>query len=91
MAYRITTHKGRTTKGGKAYSARHLDRKFPLKNAPHIDPTRKSKDSNTQKGGIPMLIDANYYFSILQSFGDMIDKTIFYGTDMGAVRKAARI
>lgn len=40
MAYRITTHKGRTTKGGKAYSARHLDRKFPLKNAPHIDPTR---------------------------------------------------
>lgn len=37
-----------------------------------------------------MLIDANYYFSILQSFGDMIDKTIFYGTDMGAVRKAAK-
>ena len=37
-----------------------------------------------------MLIDANYYFSVLQSFDDMIDKTIFYGTDMGTVRKAAK-
>lgn len=40
MAYRITTHKGRTTKSGNAYSARHLDRKFDLKKAKHIDPTR---------------------------------------------------
>ena len=40
MALRITTHKGRTTKSGVAYSARHLDRHFDLKKAKHIDPTR---------------------------------------------------
>lgn len=40
MALRITTHKGRTTKTGGAYSARHLDRHFNLKKAPHIDPAR---------------------------------------------------
>ena len=40
MAYRITTHKARTTKDGTAFSARHLDRHFDLKNAKHIDPTR---------------------------------------------------
>ncbi len=40
MALRITTHKGRTTKSGTPYSARHLDRKFDLKKAKHIDPTR---------------------------------------------------
>ena len=37
-----------------------------------------------------MIIDANYYFSVLQSFDDMIDEAIFYGTDIGAVRKAAK-
>lgn len=40
MAYRITTHKGRTTKSGKAYSAKHLDRRFNVGNARHIDPSR---------------------------------------------------
>lgn len=40
MAYRITTHKARTTKDGTAFSARHLDRHFDLKKAKHIDPTR---------------------------------------------------
>lgn len=41
MSYRITTHKGRTTKNGNiAYSAKHLDRKFDLRKAPHIDPSR---------------------------------------------------
>lgn len=40
MGYRITTHKGRTTKNGTAYSARHLDRHFDLKKAKHIDQTR---------------------------------------------------
>lgn len=40
MAYRITTHKARTTKDGIAFSARHLDRHFDLKKAKHIDPTR---------------------------------------------------
>lgn len=40
MGYRITTHKARTTKDGTAFSARHLDRKFDLKKAKHIDPTR---------------------------------------------------
>ena len=40
MALRITTHKGRTTKSGVAYSARHLDRHFDLKKAKHIDPAR---------------------------------------------------
>ena len=40
MAYRITTHKARTTKDGTAFSARHLDRHFDLKKAKHIDPAR---------------------------------------------------
>lgn len=40
MALRITTHKGKTTPGGVAYSAKHLDRKFNLDKAPHIDQTR---------------------------------------------------
>ena len=40
MAYRITTHKARTTKGGTAFSARHLDRHFDLKKAKHIDSAR---------------------------------------------------
>ncbi|MBQ9167124.1 MAG: hypothetical protein IJX67_01785 [Oscillospiraceae bacterium] len=40
MAYRITTHKARTTKDGTAFSARHLDRHFDLKKAKHIDSTR---------------------------------------------------
>ena len=40
MALRITTHKGKTTPAGVAYSARHLDRKFNLDKAPHIDQTR---------------------------------------------------
>lgn len=40
MALRITTHKGKTTPAGVAYSARHLDRKFDLDKAPHIDQTR---------------------------------------------------
>lgn len=40
MALRITTHRAKTTKSGIAFSARHLDRKFDLSKAPHIDPTR---------------------------------------------------
>ncbi len=40
MAFRITTHKGRTTKAGNAYSAKHLDRKFDIRRARHIDPER---------------------------------------------------
>lgn len=40
MGYRITTHRGKTTKSGVAYSAKHLDRHFDLKKAPHIDPAR---------------------------------------------------
>lgn len=40
MALRITAHKGKTTPAGVAYSARHLDRKFNLDKAPHIDQTR---------------------------------------------------
>ena len=40
MAFRITTHKARTTKDGTAFSARHLDRHFDLKKAKHIDPAR---------------------------------------------------
>ena len=40
MAYRITTHKARTTKDGTAFSARHLDRHFDLKKAKHIAPAR---------------------------------------------------
>lgn len=40
MVLRITTHKGKTTPAGVAYSARHLDRKFNLDKASHIDQTR---------------------------------------------------
>jgi len=40
MAFRITTHRAKTTKNGEAFSARHLDRKFDISNAPHIDPSR---------------------------------------------------
>ena len=40
MALRITTHRAKTTKNGEAFSARHLDRKFDISNAPHIDPSR---------------------------------------------------
>ncbi len=40
MAYRITTHKAKTTKNGVAFSARHLDRRFDVSKAQHIDPAR---------------------------------------------------
>lgn len=40
---RITTNHGRHTRG-RAYSPRHNDRQFNLKNSTHIDPTRTSNN-----------------------------------------------
>lgn len=39
---RATTHFGRVTKGGSAYSAKHNDRNFDIENAAHIDPNRSA-------------------------------------------------